>query len=135
MLEQEISRLKKENTALRNLLSRPKERRSISAIRSAAVQRVIGDITNAPATSQKLSEEVDLMLTLKSGISLKAREFLARSFTARGVEGWASTSSVRALKNELAGCAQFEWIGGVFSRSHMCKCGRGAQKSSPNISR
>ncbi|KAL3106970.1 hypothetical protein niasHT_011174 [Heterodera trifolii] len=83
-------------------------------------RKALSDVTNTQQGDNRLSAANDLLITLDSGISFKAREALKRSFTDQGLDVWAPTRVVKRLKAELCEAVIFHWMGSGETRALVC---------------
>ncbi|KAL3094680.1 hypothetical protein niasHT_029947 [Heterodera trifolii] len=83
-------------------------------------RKALSDVTNNQQGDSRLSAANDLLITLDSGITFKAREALKRSFAGHGHDIWAPTWAVKRLKRELVEGANFEWVGEGQTRALVC---------------
>ncbi|KAL3108922.1 hypothetical protein niasHT_011472 [Heterodera trifolii] len=121
-IEEELQRQRRSNAFLRKQLKAHRDR-STSLERSASAcrqRKALSDVTNTQQGGNRLSAANDLLITLDSGISFKAREALKRSFTDQGLDVWAPTRAVKRLKVELCEAVTFHWMGNGETRALVC---------------
>uniref|UniRef100_A0A183CQH0 BTB domain-containing protein n=1 Tax=Globodera pallida TaxID=36090 RepID=A0A183CQH0_GLOPA len=126
IMEQQLRKQTLANKLLRDHL-RTQRQRSTSLERSTSAsqqRRVLANISNTPTgpntQTRKLQVEKDLLFTLESGITFRAREALKRNFAGQNMDVWASTRAVKRLKKELAEGSSFAWTGEGESRALIC---------------
>ncbi|KAL3070968.1 hypothetical protein niasHT_040124 [Heterodera trifolii] len=120
--EEELQRQRRSNAFLRKQLKAQRDRStSLERSSSACRQRkALSDVTNNQQGDSRLSAANDLLITLDSGITFKAREALKRSFAGHGHDIWAPTWAVKRLKRELVEGANFEWVSEGQTRALVC---------------
>ncbi|KAL3103790.1 hypothetical protein niasHS_000334 [Heterodera schachtii] len=120
--EEELQRQRRSNAFLRKQRKAQRDRStSLERSSSACRQRkALSDVTNNQQGDRRLSAAKDLLITLDSGITFKAREALKRSFAGHGHDIWAPTRAVKRLKRELVEGANFEWVGEGQTRALVC---------------
>uniref|UniRef100_A0A183C151 CxC1 domain-containing protein n=1 Tax=Globodera pallida TaxID=36090 RepID=A0A183C151_GLOPA len=126
IMEQQLRKQTLANKLLRDHL-RTQRQRSTSLERSTSAsqqRRVLANISNTPTgpntQTRKLQVEKDLLFTLESGITFRAREALKRNFAGQNMDVWASTRAVKRLKKELAEGSSFAWTGEGERRALIC---------------
>ncbi|KAL3075859.1 hypothetical protein niasHT_032062 [Heterodera trifolii] len=121
-IEEELQRQRRSNAFLRKQLKARRDR-STSLERSASAcrqRKALSDVTNTQQGDSRLSAANDLLITLDSGITFKAREALKRSFAGHGHDIWAPTWAVKRLKRELVEGTNFEWVSEGQTRALVC---------------